>query len=63
MAAEQDQSARISELRERLHRANRAYYVEADPLMGDAEFDRLLAELAEQQARPVRAPRSLSLHI
>lgn len=29
-----------------LHRANRFYYVEADPLMSDAEFDRLLAELA-----------------
>ena len=33
--ADQDQIARIAELRELLHRANRAYYVEADPIMGD----------------------------
>ena len=38
--------ARIEELRSLLHRANRFYYVEADPIMSDAEFDRLLAELA-----------------
>ena len=37
---------RIDELRELLHRANRAYYVDAAPFMSDAEFDRLLAELA-----------------
>ena len=30
-----------------LHRANRAYYVDTSPIMADAEFDRLLAELAE----------------
>ena len=41
---------RIAELRELLHRANRAYYAEAAPFMGDAEFDRLLAELAELEA-------------
>ena len=50
MPAEQDQIARIAELRELLHRANRAYYVEADPIMGDAEFDRALAELARLEA-------------
>jgi DNA ligase (NAD+) len=38
---------RIAELRELLDRANRAYYVEASPIMSDAEFDRLLAELAD----------------
>ena len=38
--------ARIEELRALLHRANRFYYVEADPIMSDTEFDRLLAELA-----------------
>ena len=42
----QDDSARIEELRGLLHRANRAYYVDADPLMPDSEFDRLLSELA-----------------
>lgn len=38
--------ARVAELRALLDRANRAYYVEANPIMSDAEFDRLLAELA-----------------
>lgn len=37
---------RVRELRELLTRANRAYYTDASPLMPDAEFDRLLAELA-----------------
>ncbi|MEM9064643.1 MAG: NAD-dependent DNA ligase LigA [Planctomycetota bacterium] len=41
---------RVSELRELLERANRAYYVDTDPIMADAEFDRLLAELAELEA-------------
>ena len=50
MAPNQDDAARINELRALLHRANRAYYVDADPLMGDAEFDRLLAELADLEA-------------
>ena len=47
--------SRIDELRELLHRANRAYYVDAAPFMSDAEFDRLLAELAAlEAARPER---------
>ncbi|MBX3358916.1 MAG: NAD-dependent DNA ligase LigA [Phycisphaeraceae bacterium] len=37
---------RVQELRDLLDRANRAYFVDASPLMSDAEFDRLLAELA-----------------
>ena len=41
---------RIDELRELLHRANRAYYADAAPFMSDAEFDRLLAELADLEA-------------
>ena len=41
---------RIDELRELLHRANRAYYADAAPFMSDAEFDRMLAELAELEA-------------
>jgi DNA ligase (NAD+) len=45
-----DPVARIAELRDRLHRASRAYYVDAAPIMPDAEFDRLLAELAELEA-------------
>jgi DNA ligase (NAD+) len=41
---------RIIELRALLHRANRAYYVDAAPMMPDLEFDRLLAELAALEA-------------
>lgn len=37
---------RIGELRELLERANRAYYVEADPIMSDRDFDARLEELA-----------------
>jgi len=47
------QAARVRELRGLLDRANRAYYVDADPIMSDAEFDRLLEELAGlERARP-----------
>ncbi|MDX9912321.1 MAG: NAD-dependent DNA ligase LigA [Phycisphaerales bacterium] len=42
---------RIAELRALLERANRAYYVDHTPLMPDAEFDRLLAELGELEAK------------
>lgn len=38
---------RLRTLESQLHEANRAYYVDADPIMSDAEFDRLLAELQE----------------
>ena len=51
MAALGDEPARIDELRELLHRANRSYYVDASPFMADSEFDRLLAELAELESR------------
>lgn len=45
--------ARVTELRELLERANRAYYVDDQPIMSDPEFDRLLAELAElEHAHP-----------
>ncbi len=44
------ESTRIDELRELLHRANRAYYAAAKPIMSDHEYDRLLAELAELEA-------------
>ncbi len=42
---------RILHLRELLSRANVAYYRDAKPLMADAEFDRLLRELSELEAR------------
>lgn len=42
---------RILALRAELHQANRAYYVDASPVLADAEFDRLLRELEELEAR------------
>jgi len=41
---------RIRELRTLLERANRAYYVDASPIMSDAEFDRLLEQLESLEA-------------
>ena len=38
---------RVRELRDLLDRANRAYHVDAAPIMSDVEFDRLLVELGE----------------
>ncbi|MBX3385165.1 MAG: NAD-dependent DNA ligase LigA [Phycisphaeraceae bacterium] len=43
--------ARISELRELLDRANRAYYIDAQPIMSDREFDALLEELAQLESQ------------
>lgn len=40
-------AARVAELRDLLDRANRAYYVDAKPIMSDPEFDKLLAELSD----------------
>ena len=37
--------ARVSELRARLNEASAAYYVEDEPIMSDADFDRLYDEL------------------
>ncbi|HZW05516.1 MAG TPA: hypothetical protein VFF65_00215, partial [Phycisphaerales bacterium] len=42
---------RASELRELLDKANRAYYADAAPFMSDKEYDALLSELAELEAR------------
>lgn len=44
---ERPTESKVSELRDLLDRANTAYYVDAQPLMADTEYDRLLAELAE----------------
>ncbi|MEQ8317093.1 MAG: NAD-dependent DNA ligase LigA [Phycisphaerales bacterium] len=49
--AKKDEHARIAELRDLLTRANRAYYADADPIMSDTEFDRLLEELAGLEAK------------
>lgn len=42
---------RIEHLRDLLHRANRAYYVDNDPIMPDREFDELLDELAQLETK------------
>ncbi|MFN4244174.1 MAG: NAD-dependent DNA ligase LigA [Tepidisphaerales bacterium] len=42
---------RIRQLREQLHRHNRLYYVEARPEISDREYDRLMAELIELEAK------------
>ncbi|MEM7228528.1 MAG: NAD-dependent DNA ligase LigA, partial [Planctomycetota bacterium] len=48
--------ARIAELRELLEAANRAYYVDAEPIMSDADFDARLQELIElETAHPEHA--------
>ncbi len=41
----------IQELADLLHRANRAYYVDAKPIMADAEYDRLLTQLSALEAK------------
>lgn len=43
--------ARLVALRGMLVRADRAYYVDAEPIMSDAEYDRLLRELADLESR------------
>ncbi|MGA0172839.1 MAG: DNA ligase LigA-related protein, partial [Phycisphaerales bacterium] len=48
---ESAEPARIEALRDLLRRADRAYYVDADPIMSDPEYDRLLAELAALEAK------------
>jgi len=43
-------SARVAALRTQLRAAERAYYVLDQPILSDAEYDRLLAELSELEA-------------
>lgn len=38
---------RVDELRVRIREADRAYYIDADPIMADAEYDALLRELGD----------------
>lgn len=58
-------SKRIGELRSLLDRANRAYYVQASPIMADAEYDRLMNELIELESRhpELADPASPSLRV
>jgi DNA ligase (NAD+) len=45
-----DAAQRISELREQIHHHDYLYYVEARPEVSDAEYDRLMRELAELES-------------
>ena len=58
MAAEP--SARVEELRLRIRQADHAYYVLDNPVLSDAEYDRLVKELqALEEAHPaLRTPDS-----
>ena len=38
---------RAAELRDQIQRANRAYYLEDNPAISDAEYDRLFRELKQ----------------
>ena len=46
-----DEKARILQLRDELHRHNHLYYVENQPEISDKEFDDLMRELMELEAR------------
>ncbi|MHC5006702.1 MAG: NAD-dependent DNA ligase LigA, partial [Planctomycetota bacterium] len=51
--SETSEQQRIGKLRELLQRANHAYFVDAEPIMPDSEYDALLAELIGlEQAHP-----------
>tara|TARA_R110002072_G_scaffold42064_21_gene118944 strand:+ start:229732 stop:231933 length:2202 start_codon:yes stop_codon:yes gene_type:complete len=53
MSSKPSKKSRILELRDLLSRANHAYYNDAGQIMGDSEFDALLAELAAlEEAHP-----------
>src|SRR5512133_3880930 len=45
-----DPAARAAALRERIRAADHAYYVLDQPILSDAEYDRLMRELAELEA-------------
>src|SRR3990167_5032464 len=46
-----DAAQRIAELREQIHHHDYLYYVEARPEISDAEYDRLMRELRDLEAR------------
>ena len=46
-----DEKARILQLREELHRHNYRYYVENNPIISDQEFDFLMHELQDLEAK------------
>jgi len=58
-------SKRIEELRQALHRHNYRYYILDDPEISDAEYDRMMQELIELEARhpELSSPNSPSLRV
>src|SRR4051794_18880952 len=51
MAASQKVEARVRELREQIEQHNYKYYVLDDPTVSDAQYDRLMNELKELEAK------------
>lgn len=51
MPATAKQRQRAAELRDELHRHNQLYYTDADPEISDRDFDELLKELQDLEAR------------
>lgn len=62
--ASQDVKKRIKELRDLLTRADDAYYGEADPIMSDREYDKLMQELLDLELEyDLQDPQSPSTRI
>lgn len=55
--AKNDAKDKVEHLRALLDKANRAYYVDASPIMPDVEYDRLMKDL-QAQATPSWPPDS-----
>ena len=51
MASKVEETRRIQELRLLLTKANEAYYQQAQPTLADTEFDSLMKELAQLEAK------------
>ena len=49
--------AKIKALRDELERHNYNYYVLSAPTISDFEFDKMMKELQELEAAPIRIPR------
>ena len=60
MPASSDPAVRIDQLREQIRYHDRKYYTEADPVISDLEYDRLMGELSalEQQYPELVTPES-----
>ena len=60
MPASSDPAVRIDQLREQIRYHDRKYYTEADPVISDLEYDRLMGELSalEQQHPELVTPES-----